>query len=117
MKINDVINCINRTLEVERKAKNLPIMLGHFVFYIGWQKGIGPMKEFHASVEFINMKYGTKHRVIAYNSVLNCPYDKIEETKEQVSLKALEYFFQTLRLGEGKGAYENYVNGEFQGWT
>ena len=73
MKTNDVINCINKTLDAEREAKGLPKMLGHFVFCIDWKKGMGPIKEFQARVDFVNMKYGTTHPVIRYNHVENCP--------------------------------------------
>lgn len=117
MKTNDVINCINKTLEAEREAKGLPKILGHFVFYIGWKKGMGPIKEFQARVDFVNMKYGTTHPVIRYNHVENCPNDLVEKTKEVIELRTLEEFFKVLRLGAGKGAYENFVNGEFQGWN
>ena len=117
MKTNDVINCINKTLDAEREAKGLPKMLGHFVFYIDWKKGMGPIKEFQARVDFVNMKYGTTHPVIRYNHVENCPNDLVEKTKEMLELRTLEEFFKALRLGAGKGAYENFVNGEFQGWN
>ena len=117
MKIDDVLNCINRTLEEEREARGLQRVTGHFVFHLDIQKGMGHIKIFHAYIDFFNMKVGAPYHVISVTNTLPCPVDKLEETKEQIILTALENFFKALRLGRGKGAYENYVTGEFQGWT
>lgn len=117
MKINDVLNCINKTLEAEREARGLQRVTGHFVFHLDIQKGMGHIKVFHAYIDFFNMKVGAPYHVISITHTLPCPIDKLEETKEQITLMALENFLKALRLGRGKGAYENYVTGEFQGWT
>lgn len=117
MKIDGVLNCINRTLEEEREARGLQRVTGHFVFHLDIQKGMGHIKIFHAYIDFFNMKVGTPYHVISVTNTLPCPVDKLEETKEQIILTVLENFFKALRLGRGKGAYENYVTGEFQGWT
>lgn len=117
MKIDDVLNCINRTLEEEREARGLQRVTGHFVFHLDIQKGMGHIKIFHAYIDFFNMKVGAPYNVISVTNTLPCPVDKLEETKEQIILTALENFFKALRLGRDKGAYENYVTGEFQGWT
>ena len=117
MKINDVLNCINNTLEEERRVKGLPPKLGHFIYRIGVEKGMGHIKMFHAHIEFFNMKTNTPYRVIVIRHTRPCKVEELEEAKEQVALMALEGFFTALRLGANKGAYENYVTGEFQGWT
>ena len=117
MKINDVLNCVNNTLEDERRAKGLPPKLGHFIYRIGVEKGMGHIKMFHAYIEFFNMKTGASYRVIAIHHTMPCKVEELEEAKEQVALMTLKNFFIALRLGANKGAYENYVTGEFQGWT
>ena len=117
MKINDVLECINKTLREERKIKGLPEVLGHFVFYIYWEKRMGAIKAFDARVQFFNIHKGASYPVVSHTYIENCPTDKIEETKEKVTLMVLEMLFKALRLGKGKGAYENFVNGTFEGWT
>lgn len=117
MKINDVLNCVNNTLEDERRAKGLPPKLGHFIYRIEVEKGMGHIKMFHAHIEFFNMKTGASYRVIVTHHTMPCKVEELEEAKEQIALMALRNFFIALRLGVGKGAYENYVTGEFQGWT
>ena len=117
MKINDVLNCVNNTLEDERRAKDLSPKLGHFIYRIEVEKGMGHIKMFHAYIEFFNMKTGASYRVIAVHPKMPCKVEELEEAKEQVALMALKNFFTALRLGANKGAYENYVTGEFQGWT
>lgn len=117
MKINDVLNCVNSVLEKEREVKGLPKMLGHFVFTLSISKQIGTIKGFVAKVDFFNMKVGAPYCVLQYTNTLPCPVDKLEETKEQMTLQALKGFFEILRFGRDKGAYENFVTGDFQGWT
>lgn len=117
MKINDVLNCVNNTLEYERRTKGLPSKLGHFIYRIGVEKGMGHIKMFHACIEFFNMKTGASYRVTAIHHTKPCKVEELEEAKEQIALMALKNFFTALRLGANKGAYENYVTGEFQGWT
>lgn len=117
MKINDVLDCINRTLEEEREVKGLPKMLGHFLFRIGVEKGMGTIKMFHTHIEFFNMKVGAAFPVVVLHHTMPCPMDKLEEAKELVSIRTLENFFRALRFGKGAGEYENYVNGTFQGWS
>lgn len=117
MKINDVLDCVNKTLEAEREAKGLPKMLGHFIFRIGVEKGMGTIKIFHAHIEFFNVNTKTTYPVIVLHHTMPCPIDKLEESKELVTKKALENFFWALRFGKGAGEYENYVNGVFQGWN
>lgn len=117
MKINDILECINRTLVAERKAKNLPEVLGHFVFHIGWERKMGAIKTFHTQIDFINMSKGTPHPVVSEAYTVECPTEKLEEMKELMTIRILEAFFKVLRLGRGKGDYENFVKGTFEGWT
>lgn len=115
MKIDDILECLNRTLDAERKAKNIDTS-GHFIYYIGVKKEIGAVKTFIAYVDFVNNKQVTNH-VIRYEHTCNCPTEKIAETKDIVSLQVLTNLFIALRMGVGKGAYENYVDGSFEGWS
>lgn len=117
MRINDVLDCVNKTLEVERESKGLPKMLGHFIFRIGMEKGMGTIKIFHAHIEFFNMKTGTSYRVIVVHHTMHCKMEELEEAKEQLALMALREFFPALRFGFNNITYEKFVNGEFQGWT
>ena len=70
MKINDVLNCINKTLEVEREARGLQRVTGHFVFHLDIQKGMGHIKTFHAYIDFFNMKYKKTYRTHQYDSFI-----------------------------------------------
>lgn len=117
MKINDILECVNRTLVAERKAKNLPEVLGHFVFHIGWERKMGTIKTFHTQIDFINMSKGTPNLVVSESYTVECPTEKLEEMKELMTIRILEAFFKVLRLGRGKGDYENFVKGTFEGWT
>ena len=117
MKINDILNCINKTLEAEREVKGLQRMIGHFVFHLNVKKEIGHIKTFYAYIDFYNTKVGAPFRVISVQHACPCPMDKLEDMKDQIALMALENLFKALRFGVGKGAYENFVNGEFQGWN
>ena len=115
MKINDVLECINETLDAERKAKKLDTS-GHFLYYMGVEKKIGSTKTFIAYVDFVSNRRVTSH-VIRYEYTCNCPTERIEETKDAVSIQVLTQLFIALRMGAGKGAYENFVNGSFEGWS
>lgn len=115
MKINDVLECINETLDAERKARNLNNS-GHFIYWIGVEKKIGSTRVFTAYVDFINSRQVASH-VIRYDYTCNCPTEKVEETKDAVSIQVLTQLLMVLRMGVGKGAYGNFLNGSFEGWT
>lgn len=117
MKINDILDCINHTLEAEREARGLPLKLGHFIYHVGIEKGMGHIKIFHAHIEFFNMKKNEPYKVIVLHHTMPCKVEELEEAKEKVAIMALKNFFVALRLGKGNGVYENYVTGEFQGWS
>ena len=117
MKINDILECINKVLVEERKIKNLPEVLGHFVFHLNWEKNLGTIKTFHAYIDFINMKEGAPYTVVSETCTMDCPVDRLDEMKEVMTKKTLTRFFKVLRLGEGKLSYENFVNRDFQGWN
>lgn len=116
MKINDVIECVNRTLEAERKARGIEA-LGHFVYHSSYAKRIGTIKEFQAKIDFVNFNMGYPCRVVSYFHVEDCPQDKVEEIKDKVALKVLKELFCLLRMGVGIYSYEKFLNGTFDGRT
>lgn len=116
MKINDVLECINRALEDERRAKGIEA-IGHFVCHSNYAKRIGTIKEFQTFIDFVNYKTGCSHRVTSYFHVENCLQDKVEEIKERIALKVLKEFFLLLRTGVGIYSYEKFLNGTFDGRT
>lgn len=116
MKINDVLECINKTLETERKAKGIEA-IGHFVCHQNYAKRIGTIKEFQTHIDFVNFNTGHTHRVISYFHVENCLQDKVEEIKDRIALKVLKEFFLLLRTGVGIYSYEKFLNGTFDGRT
>lgn len=117
MKINQVLECVNKVLDKEREVLGLPKMLGHFEFRISYVKHMGTQKTFSAYIDFINLKHNTgAHHVIAIHNTIACPAAEIEKVEEQLIIQALYNFFEVLS-GKGKGAYENFVNGDFEGWT
>lgn len=115
MKINDVLECLNKTLDVERKVKRIDSS-GHFIYWVEVERKIGTTRTFTAYVDFVNNKQVT-HHVISYKHTCTCPTEKVEEVKDGVSIQALTELFILLRMGIGKGAYENFINGEFEGWS
>lgn len=116
MKINDVIECINRTLEAERKAKGIEAV-GHFVYHSNYTKRIGSIKEFGSFIDFVNFNLGASVRVCSLSYVDTCPVEHIEETKEEIALKTLSEFLLLLRMGTGVYSYEKFLNGTFDGRT
>lgn len=115
IKINDILECVNRVLDKERLAKNLEVR-GHFVHVLNIEKHIGTIKTFHARVDFVN-HWGVVSTVVGLDYSVTCPIEQLEEIKEKVLINLLENFFFALRMGKGKGNYENFVNGTFEGWT
>ena len=115
MKINDVLECVNKTLDKEREAKKLKVK-GHFVHMLNVEKQIGTTKTFHALISFINNS-GVNIPFIRISHTVACPIEQLEEMKDKVLISLLEDFFAALRFGKGKADYENFVNGTFEGWT
>lgn len=119
MKINDVIECVNKALDKERKAKLIEAR-GHFVFHINYERMIGSVKKFKATIEFISYGIGDNgvpKTVCGVSYVTDCPVESIEQVKDRITLMLLDNFFYLLRAGTGEYNYDNFVNGTFNGTT
>lgn len=116
MKINDVIECINKTLEKERKALGIEA-IGHFVYQSACVNRIGTVKEFQASINFVNFNIGHTIRVCSYYALESCPTDKVEEVKDRIALNVLEELLLLLRTGVDTYSYDKFLNGTFDDRT
>lgn len=114
MKINDVLECINNVLVDDRHNQGLDPMLGHFVYHVEVHKNIGPIKTFHASIEFVSIKNKEVIPVIRIQHTTSCSPDNIEEAKDQAAKTALTSLFKVLKHGKGKLDYQNFVTGEYK---
>ena len=115
MKINDVLNCINKTLEEERKAKGLPKVLGHFVYYLNMQHVIGTNWELQGAIDFVNLAVNNPYTVVSVKKVIRCSSSELNTAGEPVALETLTEFFKILR--ERQTEYGKFVKGDFQGWS
>lgn len=115
MKINDVLNCVNKTLEEERGAKGLPKVLGHFVYYLNMQHRMGTNWELQGVIDFVNLAVNTPYTVVSVKKVIRCPSSELDVAGESVALETLTSFFNLVRMERTE--YEKFVNGEFQGWN
>lgn len=114
MKINEILECINKTLDEERALKEIHCS-GHFVAHTLWEKKIGTAKEFHVCIDYINN--GVPYKYSAIHHTCQCPVEDIDNMKEQVELMALTQFFKALRLSVGNSSYEGVLKGDFKGWN
>lgn len=117
IEINNVIECLNKTLDTERRMNNLPEATGHFVFYLSWEKEIGAVKTFYANISFVNIKDNSVHPVVKINHTISCPISEIDKAKEQVACEALQRLFIILRVASNKNTYDTFLKGDFKGWT
>lgn len=115
MKSNDVIECFNRALDIERESKGVEVY-GHFVCVQNVIKRIGDTKTFQVRIDFVN-KYCIAKPVISRDHTMPCPIDKVEDAKELVLKMCLPDLFALPRLGAGKVSWEHFVNGDYEGWS
>jgi hypothetical protein len=117
MKINDILDCYNAALEGEREDKGLPKTLGHFVFYTHKHREFGHIKAFDAVLSFFNVNTKTAYPVVEKQITVACKIEQEEEFKDKVTKLALKDFICLLSLFHKNGQYEQFVNGDFQGWN
>lgn len=114
MKINEVLECVNKVLDQDRAVNNIECN-GHLVAHTSWEKKIGTAKEFHVYIDYVNgdqtYKYISKHHIC------QCPADEVDSMKNQVELMALELLFKAFRFGVGVCSYDSLMRGEYKGWS
>ena len=104
MKINDILNCINKSLEKERQEKQIN-KKGFFIFYGNYKKCIGSIKEFDYYIDFVINK-NTKYHISAVHFSVPCLSNDIESFKENVIEPALfTDLFEKLKL-----EYDKFLN-------
>jgi hypothetical protein len=108
MKIDDIINCINRNIKDDRLLKNLNSNLGHFVCHYIWKRHIGAVKEFIISISFVKNKKNVI-LVVDERTVVNCKLEKIEEYEDKIALSLLSKFLKILHI-----EYDKFVTGEYE---
>lgn len=119
MKINDVIECVNKNIDMEREMRKLETK-GHFIFFMNYEKKIGQIKEFHAYIQYVKFSVGDNgkpYNVTVIHHTENCPNDKIEEVKEKVALDLLSQFFNALRYSCMSNKYDEFIYGTFEKWN
>ena len=119
MKINDVIECVNKNIDMEREMRKIQAK-GHFVFYLNYEKKIGQIKEVHAYIQYVKFSVednGKPYDVVAIHHTESYPNEKIEELKEKVALDLLAQFFRALRYSCMSKKYDEFVNGTFEKWN
>lgn len=112
MKIEDIIESLNRHIEDKRKKLNLDTKLGHLVL----QRTIKPhetfkaYKEYNLTVWFIKGRY--KCKVIVVNKVDKVTTDSQEELiMRQINMELCKMIFNLIE----SDFYEHIIKGEYYG--
>lgn len=108
MKINDILNCINKSLEKERQEKQIS-KKGFFMSYGNYKKCIGNIKEFNYYIDFVIDK-NTKYHISSVSYSVPCLSNEVELFKENTIEPALfTDLFEKL-----KTEYDKFLNVVFE---
>ena len=105
MKINDVLEAINSTLETERTKRSLNVK-GHFVAVIEIQKALGQYKKYHVSIIYIDISNKENIDFISKYYTHKTPKEKEDKVKTTVECEVLIPFFSKVIEN-----WENIVKG------
>lgn len=99
MKINDVLECFNKALTVDRENQNRENK-GHFVAYSNIRKSMGPYREFFTQIVYVN-PVTTETKYICNNKLMErCCKDEESIKLETNEKKALEKFIYLMQQPE-----------------
>ena len=91
MKINDVLECFNKALTIDRENQNRENK-GHFVAYSNIRKSMGPYREFFTQIVYVNPITTETKYICNSTSMERCPREGEPTMLINNEKKALEKF-------------------------
>lgn len=92
MRINDVLESFNRTIEEERHRTGIKNR-GHFISVTTIEKAMGPYKKYHVTIFYIDTDKGENIEFISKYYTHKVPKGKEESTQKIVECEVLTAFF------------------------
>ena len=105
MRINDIIEVINKCLASDRAINNIQGN-GYFVTHTNWERKMGPAKFITTCINFVNNK--KVQECIKVSETVSCMENEILIYEENVQLKALKHFFDLLLTNYRKFLDDTY---------
>lgn len=109
MKIDDVLECLNKTLD-EIRAKKGYTTKGHFISTMNIKKSMGPYKQCYITIIYVNLDTKTTTPVSEGSYMERVLVDRVEEFVKVAEQYALTKFF--IKLNE-PNLWEDIIIGKY----
>lgn len=109
MKIDDVLECLNKTLD-ELRAKRSITTKGHFVSTMNIKKSMGPYKQCYITIIYVNLDSKINTPISEGTYMERVLVDRVEEFIGVAERYALTKLF--IKLNE-PNLWENIIIGEY----
>lgn len=112
MKINDIIECMNQTLDSKRSTMSDPSN-AFFTIRKTIDRKMGPIKVFTTYIEFHN----GEENYLVYKDIHTCRSLEGQEGDkwEELDKETIKQLMNLMVYGEGKLSWDKFVTGEFHG--
>ena len=106
MRINDVLEALNKSIDIEREHKEIKV-LGHFTSYTNIEKAIGPYKRISIHINYINKS----RKAIPFVGV--CLTERCLTDKEDKAIAKAEIEVLIRLFSKYKEEYKEIVEGTY----
>lgn len=94
MKINDVLECLNKVLDSERGEDSK--VQGHLIAMTEIKKSMGPYKHAYTHIYYIDLNNKEKYEYCTGDVMDRCTIDKEDKLKEKSEKAALTKLFRRI---------------------
>ena len=112
MKINDIIECINQTLDIRRNTLKIKSK-AFFTIRKAIERKMGPIKVFHTYIEFQNE--GKTYPVYKSSNIERVIEGQESDIWNRIDKETVKALMNIMLYGVGIYSWDKFVTGEYHG--